>query len=105
MDFAYYMFIVALVLLANIGKLEQAISNIDLRKKPQKNEDNIYAHHVVMEMGEILSRPPTDRYPDMETNQAKVKLYYQRLKDSPVEIGNVEPAKNEKVKPILVSVK
>jgi hypothetical protein len=105
MDFAYYLFIVALALLANIGKLEKAIGNIDLLKNPQENENNVYAHRVVMEMGEILSRPPTDRYPDMETNQAKVKLYYQRLKDSPVEIGNSEPVNNEKVKPILVSVK
>jgi len=105
MDFAYYMFIVALALLANIGKLEKAISNIDLLKKPQENENNVYAHYVVMEMGEILSRPPTDRYPDMETNQNKVKLYYQRVSISPVVISNSEPVNNEKVKPILVSVK
>jgi hypothetical protein len=96
------LFIFVVLLMIFHRKIEKIISNF---KFGNVSSEYIYAHSLLMETGEILSRPPTDRYPDMETNQAKVKLYYQRLKDLPVEIGNSEPVNNEKVKPILVSVK
>ena len=105
MDFSYYLFIFAFFLLANISRLEKVISKIDLLKKPKVNEDNVHAHLVLMEMGKILSRPPTDRYPDMEKNQAQVKLYYQRMKNTPVQIDNLPLSKKVNIKPILMSVK
>ena len=55
-----------------------------------------------MKTGEILSRTPTNRYPDTEANQSKVKLYYSRSEYAPVKIHN-EP--DEIVKPILINVK
>ena len=105
MDFAYYLFIFAFFLLANISRLEKVTSKIDLLKNPKVNENNVHAHLVLMEMGEILSRPPTDRYPDMEINQAQVKVYYQRMKNTPIQIENSGLRIRENVKPILMSVK
>lgn len=96
------LFIFVVLLMIFHRKIEKLISNIKFAKT---SSEYIYAHSLLMETGEILSRAPTDRYPDMEANQKKVKVYYQRLKDSPVEIGNSAPVNNEKVKPILVSVK
>ena len=74
------LFIFVVLLMIFHRKIEKLISNIKFGKT---SSEYIYAHSLLMETGEILSRAPTDRYPDMESNQKKVKLYYQRLKDSP----------------------
>ena len=104
MDFVYYILLVAVLLLFNISKIEAALFKHDSNK--QKADEliepiNVYAHSLVMETGEILSRPVNKRFPDMEFNQQKVKLYYSRLNSAPVKIHAVN---NEKTKPILMSV-
>ncbi len=105
MDFVYYIFIVAFLLLFNISKIEAALLKHDSNKNKVDStveQHNLYAHTLLMEKGEILSRAPTKRYPDMEENQDKMKLYYQRMKNAPIEIRREEP---EKEKPFLVRVK
>lgn len=95
MEFTYFIFLIAMTLLVFHKKLEKIFLS-------EKETEYIYAHSLVMETGEILSRKPTDRYPDMEANQKKIKLYYKRSKNAPVNLHNES---DEKVKPILISVK
>lgn len=101
MVLVYYFLVIAILLLSS----HKIIDYVCYKKEVNAVDTNEHAHNLIMEMGEILTRPPTDRYPDMETNQNKVKLYYQRVSISPVEIGNSPSIKIENIKPILVSVK
>lgn len=96
------LFIFVVSLLIFYKKIEQAIANYKIVKK---RPEHIYAHELVMQTGEILSRPAAERYPDMETNLAKVKQYYQRVNSEPVKIGDAKCVNTEKVTPILQSVK
>jgi hypothetical protein len=105
MDFVYYILLIAILLLANVNKIEAALLKHDSKIASKDDEiecQNYHAHSLVMATGEILSRSPTERYPDMETNQNKIKLYYKRSIDSPV---NIHKETVEKVIPILRSVK
>jgi hypothetical protein len=104
MVLVYYFLAIAILLLLSHRVIDYVFYKEEL-PSAEKIEANEHAHIIIMEMGEILSRPPTDRYPDMETNQNKVKLYYQRVSVSPIVTGNSAPINNEKVQPILVSVK
>jgi hypothetical protein len=98
------LFVFVVLMMVFYKKIQTLISKYKIAKNSQ---EYIYAHELVMTTGEILSRPPTDRYPDMETNQAKVKQYYQRVNSLPVNIknANTEFEKSQNVKPILQSVK
>ena len=104
MTLVYYFLVIAILLLLS-HKVCDYLLYARNKRRIKEIENDGYAHHIVMEMGEILSRAPTDRYPDMENNQAKVKQYYKRLKDSPVKISIANQTTNQSVRPILVSVK
>ncbi len=90
------LFIFVVLLMVFHRRIEKIISS------KEQHQEYAYAHSLIMEKGEILSRPPSERYPDMEENQKMVKLYYERSKNAPVHIYN---EMGEKVKPILISVK
>ena len=104
MTLVYYFLVIAILLLLS-HKVCDYLLYARNKRRLKEIENNAYAHNIVMEIGEILSRAPTDRYPDMEINQARAKLYYQRMKETPISIGNAVSDIRESTKPILISVK
>lgn len=96
------LFVFAVLILIFHKKIEQVAYKY---RFINRSLEYVYAHELIMETGEILSRPPSERYPDMETNQAKIKQYYQRVNSAPINIKHAEIVKHENVKPILQRVK
>ncbi len=102
MTFAFFLLIVAVLLLANIKKLEQVSNQYELIKKTTTVNYN-HAHNLVVDLGDtLINTEGAEQYHALKPKLEQVKRYY--LNNENQKIHNVVRNNEDNRQPVALKI-